>query len=119
MSKEVAPSAEDQNGHKIDPSGKLVFDERCQGCDAPKPSAELQKLPVWDKTIDALRMHLQRGFVRNTFDELIVYLRTLEKEHRAMREALEYYKKECFSSACLECNSSSKLATEVLSSLTI
>lgn len=54
------------------------------------PSAEMQKLPVWDKTIDALRMHLQRGFVRKTFDELIVYLHTLEREHGAMKDAMEY-----------------------------
>lgn len=29
------PPTEDQNGHKIDAHGKLVHDERCQGCDAP------------------------------------------------------------------------------------
>lgn len=28
---------EDTNGHKVDEHGKLVFDERCHGCDAPKP----------------------------------------------------------------------------------
>jgi hypothetical protein len=30
-----AHPAEDRNGHRINAQGKLVFDERCHGCDAP------------------------------------------------------------------------------------
>lgn len=32
----------DKNGHKIDLEGKLVFDEECHGCDAPKTTAPEQ-----------------------------------------------------------------------------
>jgi hypothetical protein len=52
MPKEVAPS-EDQNGHKLDPNGELVFDERCRSCDAPMTDeqkiAYLAEMMGWHK----------------------------------------------------------------------
>lgn len=53
------------------------------------PSAEIQKRPVWDETIKALRRSVQTQFAKETFDELIVYLRTLELEHWVMKRQLQ------------------------------
>ena len=43
-------SKEDKNGHRIDADGKLVFDERCHGCDAPTPEKK-----EWEKELDEMR----------------------------------------------------------------
>ena len=33
---ETIESVTDENGHKIDSNGNLIFDEKCRGCDAPR-----------------------------------------------------------------------------------
>src|SRR5260221_403179 len=36
----------DRNGHRIDSKGKLVFDEKCEGCDSPKENKEINPLDL-------------------------------------------------------------------------
>jgi len=93
--------AEDQNGHKIDPKGNLIHDERCTFCEK-QPSVEevLKKVKEINAYLSLWRHKEKYGTGEDQKDTFIAEcsehiphiaqaFETLYHENKRMREALE------------------------------